>query len=222
VKTLENVLSSELTFKEHEFQNRVERLRGQLREEVQAGIEQVKANAISEEEFDKVALGVVDDFNVQRKTILAERQQLIDEVLLGYDRQLAATQGEDLHTIKMFREGLKELIDIGAKDKNELLKHYKDSLKLGDELGLRCGAVAGLTLGVNEIVEDFAGRDSNFLKTATERRAFEARFKSTEAKFYDAMGVYRSFTMPKIKRKPVKIAQTAEGKPYFKNRLELK
>jgi hypothetical protein len=219
---METVIPNEITFKEADFRNRVTKLRGQIREEIQVGIEQVKANQIAESEFDQVSKRLVNDFDFKRKEILQERQGLIDETLLAYDRKLAATQGEDLHTIKMFREGLDEMVDLGRKDKSDLIRHYQTSLKIGDELALRCAAVAGLQLGIDEVVSDFAARDKTFLETALERKSFEARYKSKEARFYDLMGDYRSIEMPKIKRTPIKIAQTAEGKPYFKNRLELK
>ncbi len=220
---METVLNKEWNFREQDFKSQVAKIRAQVDSEVDAGCAQVRNGIISESEFDKTTAALVTAGNSAITNVIRDRQAAISEQELAYSRRLAGVQDTDQGTLREFRSAYEDLLERATKDKNTLISHYKQSLRLGDEISLRAAGLAAFELGVREVAADFAERDPDFAETAAEMTRFKRRYHDPEAKLADRLGDFRGIDPPRIKREPFQSGYTLNGNgmqvPHYRNRL---
>jgi hypothetical protein len=219
---LDNLIKSEIDYKESQFKNDMEKIRNTVKTELQKGIELVNKGEVNEEDYYKQKEDLINAARVVRSKLLQERQQAIDEVAEGFERKLAGVQGEEQATIDKFKS---EYMKHSEADKDSLIKAYRLSVKVGDEISVRSIGLAAYERGVKEITSDYQQRNPEFFEVAEEQSKFLQRFFGTEERFMDALGHYRGIDTYPEEKQPYKAGYTVIGdrqQPYFRNKLKLK
>jgi vacuolar-type H+-ATPase subunit E/Vma4 len=221
---LDNLIKSEIDYKESQFKNDMEKIRNTVKTELQKGVELVNKGEVNEEDYYKQKGELINAARAARSKLLQERQKAIDEVVEGFERKLSGCQGETPEVIDKFKS---EYMKYAEADKDSLIKAYKLSLKVGDEIGLRAAGLAAFEKDIREITSDYKQRNPEFFEAAEQQSEFLQRFYGTEERFMDMLGHYRGIDTYPEEKQPYKagyvVLDAIKGQqPYYRNKLKLK
>ncbi len=208
-----------ITFRENDFAGAMNALRAKTINEITKGASLLNTGQITDKEYQRAKEILLDQAREERANILDRRKEAVAEAELNITQKMA--NSED---VKTFRESYDQLMKL---DREELARFYHNSLRLNDTVNARASALVASEKGLNDILNDYGKRDSEFVNHYKEKIALKERYSNPEKRMADQLGTYRSITPPTEKVEPVVAGEFLDQnagvwRKYFKPRIKVK
>ena len=207
-----------MSYKDDDYKNKINRVRAEAHNEIKKLADRFNDGKISEAEFKKGEFEILTGANSKRTQILDDRKREIDNQVLSYHQKLAGG-GAKVSELRKHYEGLEK------SNKDELIKHYETSLKLGDETAARAAAIKAVEKGIPEVLKDYGNRDRGFAETLNEYVQFNNRYNSQEARISANLTDYRKIEAPYKKREKFEAGKfrgpDGYPRPYYRERIKI-
>lgn len=200
----------DINSKMQEFVNERTRLKSKADGDFEKAKEAFNRNEIDAGEYQRAIKTYCNNINAAVNDIRQRRETEIANINQGFHHKLTKTSAPD-----KFRDHYEKLQGAG---RDAIEKHYNNSLKLNDEIGLKAAACVALEGAHTKIVEDYMKRDPAWAETLQERAQFHHSYMTPEAKMRAGMELSQ-IQPPRYKTKRVEDGFLADGQKVYRDKL---
>jgi len=193
-----------------QFTNEKTRLREKANGDFEKAKQAVNRNEMNIQEYRQIVNSYCHKANEALSDIRQRRETELANISQQFQHQLTKTSAPD-----KFRDHYEKLQGAG---REAVEKHYRNSLKLNDDVSLRAAAYVALEGGYSNIVEDYMKRDPEWAETLEQRAKFQQAYTSPEAKMKASMEFCR-IEPPRLKTKRVEDGFLADGQKVFRDKI---
>ena len=167
-------------------------------------------NDITDQDYNQIVHSYVHSANEAIDEIRQGREVELQNINQSFHHELTRTSRPD-----RFREHYEKL---QGQDRDAISKHYHNSLKLDDDVGLQAAACVALEKAQTDLIQDYMQRNLDWANTLRERKEFHEKYMSPEGKMRASME-FSHLHPPRVKKQRVEDGYLANGQKVYRDKL---